>query len=362
MTKILVIEDETPVRASIVDLLKMEDFETVSAENGLIGFGLAKKELPDLIICDVVMPEMDGYEVLNLLHQDPCTEGIPFIFLSAKADRDDLRQGMNLGAEDYITKPFSCDELLKVISTRLSRRDNFSHQYQQKLEELRQNLSHSLPHEFITPLSIILMSSEVILQRQAPLEEQHLNNIASAIQNAANSLHSLVKKFLIYSELEQLAVAPEKIEDLRRQETALAKQVVASVAQEKAQLLGREADLKLELHESSAHISEEWLTQLVAELVDNAFRYSHQHSPVRIINMPNPKQFILYITDSGRGMAAEYISNRGSYMQFERNRYEQQGIGLGLAIAQRVVELHGGTLDIESIPGQKTIVRLTLPR
>src|SRR5947208_1781615 len=99
MTKILVIEDEALVRASIVDLLKMEDYQTFSAENGMIGFGLAQKELPDLIICDVMMPELNGYDVLELLHQDPRTEAIPFIFLTARADKDALRQGMNLGAD-----------------------------------------------------------------------------------------------------------------------------------------------------------------------------------------------------------------------------------------------------------------------
>lgn len=362
MTKILVIEDEAPVRASIVDLLKMEDYETVSAENGLVGLGLAQKELPDLIICDVMMPELDGYGVLKLLHQDYRTEGIPFIFLTAKADKEDLRQGMNLGADDYITKPFSCYELLEAILTRLNRRTSFSKQYQQRLEELRQNLSRSLPHKFITPLSMILMSSEMILHQQTPLEEHHLNEIVSGIQSAGNHLRSLIEKFLIYRELELLAIKPPKVEALRHEETTLVKQIITNVAREKALSLGREADLRLELQDTSAQISQEWLARLIEELVDNAFRYSSSHTQVRIINVPNLKQFILYIIDSGRGIAPEYICNMGPYVQFERDHYEQQSTGLGLAIAHRLVELHDGSLNIESIPCQKTIVRLSLPR
>lgn len=121
MTKILVIEDETNIRENIVDLLESEEFEAVSAPNGNIGVQVAKAEHPDLILCDVMMPELDGYGVLMELRADPDTALIPFIFLTAKADRNDLRQGMNLGADDYLTKPCTPDELLNAIASRLSR-------------------------------------------------------------------------------------------------------------------------------------------------------------------------------------------------------------------------------------------------
>lgn len=150
MKKILVIEDEPPVRANILELLEAEDFEAVGAENGFIGAMWAQEHLPDLIICDVMMPEVDGYEVLSALRQVPTTAAIPFIFLTAMADKADIRQGMDLGADDYLTKPFTRAELLGAISSRFSKQAVMMQQFQterdraetlqQKVQELQQSI------------------------------------------------------------------------------------------------------------------------------------------------------------------------------------------------------------------------------
>ncbi|AUT01175.1 diguanylate cyclase [Nostoc sp. CENA543] len=121
MIKILVIEDEELVRENILDLLAAEDFETVSAPNGRIGINLAIAEFPDLILCDMMMPEVDGYGVLTALRQEPLTAAIPFIFLTAKSAKADFRQGMDMGADDYLTKPFTRAELLSAVMNRLER-------------------------------------------------------------------------------------------------------------------------------------------------------------------------------------------------------------------------------------------------
>ncbi len=121
MPKILVIEDEESVRENLLDLLQAEDFETISADNGLIGLDLAISQLPDLILCDMMMPELDGYGVLTALRKELLTSTIPFIFLTAKSAKSDFRQGMDLGADDYLTKPFTRSELLSAIKNRLEK-------------------------------------------------------------------------------------------------------------------------------------------------------------------------------------------------------------------------------------------------
>ncbi|QIR40681.1 EAL domain-containing response regulator [Tolypothrix sp. PCC 7910] len=121
MTKILVIEDEELVRENLLDLLDAEDFDTIAAANGKIGINLAFAEIPDLILCDMMMPEVDGYGVLTTLRQDPLTATIPFIFLTAKSAKADFRQGMDMGADDYLTKPFTRAELLSAIVNRLEK-------------------------------------------------------------------------------------------------------------------------------------------------------------------------------------------------------------------------------------------------
>ena len=125
MTKIVLIEDNHEMRENIEEMLALADYQVLSAENGKIGLELVEKELPDLIICDIMMPELDGYGVLYYLSKVPETRAIPFIFLSAKTERTDLRKGMNLGADDYITKPFEEMELLEAIESRLKKRQRF---------------------------------------------------------------------------------------------------------------------------------------------------------------------------------------------------------------------------------------------
>jgi DNA-binding response OmpR family regulator len=126
MKKIVLIEDNPDVRETTQEILELADYEVLTAENGKKGVELAKSELPDVIICDIMMPELDGYGVLKILSKNPNTSTIPFIFLSAKSDKSDLRKGMNLGADDYITKPFEETDLLDALETRLARSEKLS--------------------------------------------------------------------------------------------------------------------------------------------------------------------------------------------------------------------------------------------
>lgn len=121
MKKILVIEDEPEMRRNISSLLRFHHFEAIAAENGRSGIEAARRERPDLILCDVMMPELDGFGVLHMLQSDASLASIPFIFLTAKGEKDDLRSGMNLGADDYLTKPVPNAELVRAIETRLRR-------------------------------------------------------------------------------------------------------------------------------------------------------------------------------------------------------------------------------------------------
>ena len=126
MKKILVIEDEPEMRRNLVTILKLENYSVIAAENGFAGIDLARKQKPDVIVCDVMMPELDGYGVLEALRKDPGTAPIPFIFLTAKGEKRDVRSGMNLGADDYLTKPVAKADLLAAITARLKRQDELA--------------------------------------------------------------------------------------------------------------------------------------------------------------------------------------------------------------------------------------------
>ncbi len=152
MRKILIIEDEDAIREDIVEILSHAKFDTINAENGFLGVQLAKQHQPDLIICDIMMPGLDGYEVLEALRQEPTTAIIPFIFLTAKAERADLRRGMNLGADDYLIKPIGQAELLEAIASRLDKQANIESHYNNLIHETQSRIDYLLHYDILTNL------------------------------------------------------------------------------------------------------------------------------------------------------------------------------------------------------------------
>jgi DNA-binding response OmpR family regulator len=127
--KILLIEDNQEMAENITSILELANYDVLYANNGKQGVAVAQKHQPDLILCDIMMPELDGYGVLHILNHDPDTASIPFVFLTARADKNEVREGMNLGADDYITKPFDSTDLLKVVEIRLKKKETLKLSY-----------------------------------------------------------------------------------------------------------------------------------------------------------------------------------------------------------------------------------------
>jgi DNA-binding NarL/FixJ family response regulator len=155
MKKILVIEDEPEMRRNLTTILRLEKFDPLAAENGRVGLELAKRKKPDLILCDVMMPVLDGYGVIAALRADPETVAVPFIFLTAKGEKPDIRAGMNLGADDYLTKPVAKPDLLSAIRSRLERA------VQQAKPEFKPNFDSAKPLE--TELGLTPRVAETLL-------------------------------------------------------------------------------------------------------------------------------------------------------------------------------------------------------
>ncbi|ABA19691.1 Response regulator receiver domain protein (CheY) [Trichormus variabilis ATCC 29413] len=163
MTKILVIEDQEEIRSIIVEMLTAENFYVMDAENGQVGITLLQTEIPDLIICDIAMPKIDGYEVVTWSRENPETEAIPFIFLTAKASQNDIRQGIELGADDYLVKPFTRAELLGAITARLEKQEIINRQTQQRLHKSYIYLTSTIRNEVNNPLNYITSISEKLI-------------------------------------------------------------------------------------------------------------------------------------------------------------------------------------------------------
>ncbi|NJK35569.1 MAG: hybrid sensor histidine kinase/response regulator [Oscillatoriales cyanobacterium SM2_2_1] len=350
----LLIEDDADIREGLADILLIAGFEVVEAGNGLEGLALARQVRPDLVLCDIMMPEMDGYGVLEVLRQDEELLLTPFMFLTALASPKRQRQGMSLGADDYLIKPISQGDLLHAIETRLSRQQVINQQINTSLDQVRGNIATALPHELRTPLSGILGLADILIEEHETLSPQEVLDLAKDIQTCSKRLFRLVQNFLLYTELEVTRNWEQN------HETTITQDVV-EIAQAKAEVWRRTADLQLEIAEAEVPIASRWLRKIVDELVDNAFRYSVIGSAVTVEAHPQGAEWRLTIGNHGRGMTPEQVAKIAAYTQFERHYYEQQGVGLGLYLSRRLVELHRGSFEIKSLPHRHTRVIVTLP-
>lgn len=361
MTVILVIEDDLPVRTTIIDVLKNESFDVFGARNGIEGVHIAREQNPDLIISDVIMPGLDGYGVVRELRQDPKTSTIPIILLTARTERNDMRQGMEYGADDYVTKPFTINELMNAVGTQLKKRIAIVQKYETTLRMLRKNITYALPHELKTPLTGILGYAHMLLldhEKATPLEIQ---DYAQWIVKSGERLQRLIENYLVYAQIELISSDPKQVAALRNHIIKNADDIIREEASSAADDHNRRADLRLELCNVALQISAQDLRKIVNEIVENAFKFSRTGTPVTVTTRRDEKIFSLIIQDQGHGMTAEQIHLMGAYMQFERKLYEQQGVGLGFNIAKSLVQLHGGQITVSSTPGVETTVQITFP-
>src|ERR1051326_7922590 len=211
MQKILIIDDEEWLREMVHLALNQQGCDVIEAPDGAAGVDLARKELPDLILCDVNMEKMDGYETLSSLRNEPTTLSIPFILMTGLADNAGMRHGMELGADDYLPKPFTIDALYAAVDARLKKAQALRQEAERKLVHLRDNLSLMLPHELRTPLNGILGYGEILVSESATLQPGEIAEMGQVIHQSGKRLERLIENFLIYAQLELYAADPQKI-------------------------------------------------------------------------------------------------------------------------------------------------------
>ena len=362
MKKILVVEDAQSLRKDVLEMLGFEGYQGIGAENGLIGVQKAREYLPDLIICDIMMPEMDGYGVLEELRKDPKTATIPFIFLTARTERIDMRTGMEKGADDFLTKPFHAAELLATVRTRLKRKEIEEQQKEEAIGDITSNIMMALPHELRTPLNVILGFSDLLMVDSQLMDAARITEMSQHINESALRLYRLIENFLVYVHAKLTMADERQLKSIQNNYIVYPRAAVEQRAAQKAQQHERIYDLHTTVQDAEAvAIGDEYLGKIVEELVDNAFKFSSVGTPVDLNAEVIDHHYVITVKNLGRGMTPDQIARVREFMQFERRIYEQQGSGLGLIICKLVAEMHGGELGIESVAGEETKVWVKLP-
>ncbi|MBI4621608.1 MAG: response regulator [Verrucomicrobia bacterium] len=353
---ILIVEDELAIRQTLQDLLELNGHTVLAAADGREGVKLAARR-PDLILCDIGMPGMDGYEVIGAIQHLPQCRDIPFIFLTARADRDDQRRGMSLGADDYLTKPFSERDILDAIAARVRRLRPLRERVQEMVEQKHRQIGADWSHELLTPLNGVFGGLQLLEAEADTIAPDQLKEVLALIRAGAERQERLSRKLIRFFELERRKITPHPNGTYRCEADA----AVATAAERTAQCAGREADLVVQCEAAIVPLSEAYLADAVGELIENAFHFSAPGQPVAVSGRRVDGTYRIEVTDEGAGMTAEERAGVAAFTQFGRGTRDQQGLGLGLAIARSTAGNAGGKLILEPGPngrGIKAVIEL----
>ena len=360
-THILLIEDEMQIRENVAELLTLKGFEVSAATNGVNGVTQALLKQPDLILCDIMMPEMDGYQVLETIRQNRSLSTMPFIFLTAKADSTDFRRGMTLGADDYLTKPFTIDSLLTAIEGRLQREQQRKADLQERLTRHRRTIDSVSAHEYNTPLSGILGFVNLLIDYYDDFSETEVRSMLVMVREGGLRLKRSLDNVRLTDLLQNLDPAHPFYQPFTTGKTQMHADRIGSLLTMAGSRQDRAVTGLTDVETAAVGMSDENLTTVLTELLDNAAKFSDGTEPISVTGRCEQTAYRLSITNHGRLFRPEDIARIAPYQQFDRHLYEQQGMGLGLAIARKLVDLHRGSLTIESHTSGQTVVTVRIP-
>ncbi len=365
--KVLVVEDDLYLMEGIRDILELAGYQVSTANSGREGLNeLRANEPPDLIVSDIMMPVMDGYQFLNELRSESNWLDIPFIFLTAKGERADENLGKELGADDYVTKPFEPHDLLVAVSAKIRRHRQLRQQHDQQVLAIKKKIMTILYHEFNTPLTYVVAYSDMLKHTPGEMTSTTLRSYLHGIDSGATRLRRLVEDFILLVELETGEAEESFV--LHQSVVSDFQDVILPLVEEyKPTVDQRTQTLKVEIDPNIPPIVgyTAYLSKAVRCLIDNAIKFSPNDTEITLQVAPHfrdRQQIVIEVTDNGRGIPAEEHENIFEpFYQIDREKYEDQGSGAGLTIAKRIAELHGGYATVESVVGEGSTFCLILP-
>jgi DNA-binding response OmpR family regulator len=274
--KVLVIEDEQNIRENIQEMLEAKGYIVRASKDGKQGVVDAIDFKPHLIVCDIMMPEMDGHMVLEYIRKTSIVQNTPFIFLTACADKIDIRAGMNMGADDYLTKPFIFEELLEAIEARLKRHQKVIDQYSRVKHELDTTVFATYYHEFNTPLHGILGGLNLLLNGRSSFSEDEMQELLTSILKSGLRLNHSVSNLMLFEELKRAEVYPELLSVFSNglAQITWVRKVEIELLAVANDIYSREDDVIVDLQPCEIKINKDYIERIVLELADNSLKFS----------------------------------------------------------------------------------------
>jgi len=364
---ILVVEDDKALLNGVNDLLEMAGYKVMKAGDGVEALNLLKTggDRPDLIVSDIFMPNMDGYELLTAVRSHPEWISIPFIFLTAKGEKKDIRDGKLRGVDDYLVKPFDYEDLIVSIERGLNRHDELLEWQDSRMENLRQRILKVINHEFRTPLTYIVAYADLLENSNHFEQSDELRQYIRGIMDGTDRLSRLVENFLILAELESgYGFATY---ERRKGEIKSIYDIVEKVT-DRAKIYAESRKVRIDKDLSGTlprFVGDEiYLQTAIFQFVENAIKFSPkgEGAVVNIKVHTEGDELVISVCDQGPGIPTEKQKELFElFYQVDRDKTEQQGSGAGLAIVRHVAKLHGAKIKVKSAVGFGSCFELWMP-
>lgn len=362
---VLVVEDDYHLLTGIQDILELNEYDVVTAQDGQAALNLLRENVynpPDVIVSDIMMPRMTGFELLEAVRQEDLWVNVPFIFLTAKSERQDEHRGRKLGADVYLMKPFEADDLLVAVEACLTRQDNIKRvQREDKKNEQRKMLT-IMNHEFRTPLTLVVAYAEMLKDFDPNgKNNDEIKTFLNGVNSGADRLRRLIENFIAVVELEN-GEASKTFGWRKRPVDDLSLLIEDAQRQAAHAIGGRKFVYEVDPNLPTATVDVQFLTTILRELIHNAAKFSGEDTTITLTVTGVDDDFEIRITDEGRGIPEHELANIWEpFYQIDRELYEDQGAGSGLAIVDGLIDVHNGSRSVESTVGEGSTFIIRIP-
>jgi two-component system sensor histidine kinase/response regulator len=351
--KILLIDDELNIRETISELLLFQNYDVKTAQNGQDALDVLEYWTPDLIICDIMMPVMNGTLLHEIIKDNHSLSSIPFIFLTAKREKNLMHKCLVAGADDFISKPFKINQLTDIIKAKIERFEKIK----KACNNLYTGKENLFLHEINTPVNGILGSIDLLINYENQLKKNEIEVFYDAIKISGERLNRTIQNLVLYQNLKN---------NVLQFDSTSKSEILECFFDVKIKLFkiheNQEKRISFEIDKAEIQMSEKYLNFILFELIDNALKFS---SSTKIICVSGERYdnnyYELVIRDFGIGFSEEELKRIGAAQQFNREKNEQQGLGLGLFLSKIIVKKSNGVFTIVSTPNEGTTIRIFLP-
>ena len=361
---ILIVDDIAQNLQLLGATLNKKGYEIAIAKNGKQALSTIDKIPPDLVLLDIMMPEMDGYEVCKVIKSNPKTDHIPIIFLTGKTETDDVIKAFEVGASDYVTKPFHPAEILARVQTQLDlkrSRDELAAR-NQELKELNANKDtffSIIAHDLRNPLSGLLNLAEMLEEDYDTMDEDEVKQFIRLINDSAQQFHRLLNNLLQWARFEmgKMEFNPEILD--------LNEIVESNIKLFSMNATEKSIDIKNHIPENlTVQGDPNMLDTILRNILSNGIKFTDKGGKIEISHASNPEEHIIKISDTGMGMESDQLEDLFSIENMESTdgTNEEKGTGLGLVLCKQMIEKNGGSINVESEPGEGTTFSFTLPK